>query len=245
MFDDLDLVCPINWGHTLNIGRVAWWLALPHAGFRGNTWRDLCGLSGRKPSNGTITTSGVTWKGASGRRGGVGSLSFGGVSGHVTTGLPTPTLPITFAFWCNPTSSTPVGIFDSAPSTVGTLRQFDVGQASWHSSDPIVTLGLSASVWQRVVLVYRFATNRKIDYYLNGVFVSTATGTTTNSFGWTTFTLGDINSGGVRYSGLLDDFSVYSGRSLSAAEVAADYDLSRRGYPGVLNRYAASGRRAS
>ena len=28
--------------HPLNRGLVSWFLCLPHAGWRGNTWRDLC-----------------------------------------------------------------------------------------------------------------------------------------------------------------------------------------------------------
>jgi len=41
------------------------------------------------------------------------------------------------------------------------------------------------------------------------------------------------------FTGSLDDVAVWN-RGLTDAEAARDYDLSRRGYPGVLNRIDAA-----
>ncbi len=150
------------------------------------------------------------------------SFSFNGSSSYVTAAPPAPTLPFTISFWIKPTSSTPIGIFDSAPSAANTFRNYPAGNFEWWSDSPDVTLGLTANTWQYVTLAFSFGTNRTVKYYRNGSLITTATGSTSSTFAWSNpIRIGDINSGGDgRYNGLLDDFRIYN-RALTASEVSS------------------------
>ena len=187
----------------------------------GTTWTDLSGNG----YTGTLFND-PTYSSANG-----GSIVFDGTYKYITSTIPSPTsMPITFEFWINSTTSTPVGIFDSAPAQTQVLRNYPAGSIEWWSSSPVVSMGLSAGTWYQIVAVYRFDTNRYIDYYRNGTFISTGTGSTNSSFAWTTFTIGTINSGSSgNYSGNLSRFSIYN-RALSADEIAQNFNAIRGRY---------------
>lgn len=63
-------------------------------------------------------------------------------------------------------------------------------------------------------------------------FAATATLSNANML-----TIGDADArNSVEFTGPLDDVRIYSGRGLTANEIADYYRLSRNGYPGLLNR---------
>lgn len=157
------------------------------------------------------------------RVGGVIEGTFNGSSGVIQFPSMTVTLPVTIEFSCLPLSATPSGIFDTAPGTGNVLRCYAAGAVEWWNGDPNVTLGLSAGVWNHLVLVCRQeGGNRRVDYYRNGRWVSTSNGGA-NGLGWTTLRIGNVNNGSPWYNGQLANFAVYSGRALTASEASAHY----------------------
>ena len=77
-----------------------------------------------------------------------------------------------------------------------------------------------------------------IRLYTNGVLSATTAQTsgTLTSSGNVSIGRSVYDASALRFvNGLIDNVSIWN-RALSAAEVLADYELSRREYPGVLNR---------
>jgi hypothetical protein len=189
----------------------------------GTTWTDL----GSRGNNGTM--SNVTYSSADG-----GSMVFNGTSSSVSNPMPSPgSVPITFDFWINSNTSTPAGIFDTAPGQANVLRQFSdagAGRVEWWNNSPSVLLGVSALTWTNITIEYSFTTNRTIKYYRNGNLITTATGSTSPTFSWTSLIFGNINGGGSGwYSGKISTIKIYN-RVLSAAEVLQNYNALRGRY---------------
>lgn len=121
------------------------------------------------------------------------------------------TVPITLEMWVNPDTTTPVGIFDSAPSAANTLRNYDAGKFEWQDASPRFALGLSASTWQHLAFVLTHdGTDREVNWYKDGVFQAEETDTDNATVAdFAHFRLGDINSGATgRYAGILDEFAI-------------------------------------
>ena len=186
----------------------------------GATWTDLSGNSN------TGTLNGPTYSSANG-----GSLSFDGDNDYVSNTMPNPgSVPITFDFWINSNTSTPAGLFDTAPANANVLRNFSAGNIEWWSSDPTVSLGVSALTWTNITIEYSFTTNRTIKYYRNGNLITTATGGASPTFAWTSLIFGNINGGEAAwYSGKISTIKIYN-RALSAAEVSQNYNALKSRY---------------
>jgi prepilin-type N-terminal cleavage/methylation domain-containing protein len=149
--------------------------------------------------------------------------------------VPHQTVPLTLTFWVNPATSTPVGIFDSAPGQADVIRNFPEGSCAagssggavfeWWVSNPTICFSLPANTWSFVALTYAYDGNRRMSYYLNGQLKVSATGNTNLSLAWTALHVGAVLSSGVTswYQGSLDDFRIYN-RALSAAEIQAMYN---------------------
>lgn len=168
------------------------------------------------------TMSNVTFDPANG-----GSMSFNGTSSFVSTNVANPgSMPIAFEFWINSSSANPIGIFDSAPSQTNVLRNAPAGSVEWWNSSPAVAMGLTANTWTHIVAVYRFATNRYIDFYRNGQLVSTTAGSTTTTYSWTTLRFGDINAGANRYTGKIAIIRIYN-KALTVPEVLQNYNATK------------------
>lgn len=185
----------------------------------GTTWTDIS----PSPHNGTMTN--VTYNSSSG-----GYMSFNGSSSVVTASIPKPSsMPITFDFWINPDSSTPGGLYDTASGNANVLRQYDVGKAEWWNVDPAVTLSLSATTWQHIVLIYNYSSSRTITYYKNASLITTATGSSDSTFAWTTPAFGNINGGSPWYSGKISAIKIYN-KALSGTEVTQNYNALKNRY---------------
>jgi hypothetical protein len=235
---------PVNGRHFLNRGRVAWWLPLPHL-YGGGRLYDLKGLN-----HATLNAMGGAsngWRPTT-RPGGWGHLLTDGTAGYVSAPVPAGiggATAATIAGW----------VYRSA---TGTKQAFGFGTGSganrfnliWFTDNNIyceVQAGYAYAVstatgWHRLALVYDSAASPTSALYLDGVpltlsivgggaFGSGALPSAANLGG---YWIGREVANGY-CAGSYDDLPVAS-RAWSAAEAWADYDLSRRGYPGVLNR---------
>ena len=236
----VNLQSPVNWNHPLNRQRVAWWLTLPQraAGF---TWYDL---AGRNP--GTLTNmanSSNGWRPTT-RPGGWGSMLFDGLAGQVTgSDAKLPTGDKSVAAWFKSTQSSGYGFTTfwgtqaiGSAVYVGFGPAFGAGGGYGYGVSQYGTAfgvdGLGDGNWHRSLIVN---TGSLWKVYIDGEF-RTSENLTTNTTPGGTFRIGaGDNPGDAFYSGLADDIAIWS-RALSPAEVLADYQLSMRGYPGVLNR---------
>ena len=186
----------------------------------GSTWYDLSGNG----YNGTLST--ITYSPLN-----QGYMIFNGTSSYITTTLDSITkvgsMPITIELWINSDSSAPVGIFDSAPNNQNVLRNYSSGYVEWWNSSPSISLGLSASFWYQLLFVFKFDTNRYIDYYRNGQLISTTAGSTTSTFTWTGLRFGDINLGTAgRYAGKIAIARVYNSL-FSLNDVIQNYNATK------------------
>ncbi|VVB78204.1 Concanavalin A-like lectin/glucanases superfamily protein [uncultured archaeon] len=148
------------------------------------------------------------------------AIGFDGVDDYVITNVPKPTLPFTICFWVNSNSANPSGIFDSAPGIADVVRNYNSGDIEWWDQSPKVSMGLTPGVWTHLCFQYSHdGTNRIINWTKNGVKQTAGSAVGTSNFAWTTFRLGDINSGTAgRFAGYLDNFMIWN-RSLSSAEI--------------------------
>ena len=112
------------------------------------------------------------------------------------------------------------------------------GSGSTHRRTFSTTATWSINTWYRVISVLQGATS--IQIYVNGISLA---GTNSGTGGALTYSTSAGTIGGtmgadfVTPTGLLDDIFI-ANRVWTQADVTLDYDLSRRGYPGVLNRVA-------
>ncbi|MFH1601459.1 MAG: DUF2341 domain-containing protein [Candidatus Shapirobacteria bacterium] len=143
-----------------------------------------------------------------------GGAKFDGSTDYVSfSSLPKPAnLPITIMFWTKPTTSTPIGIFDSAPGSQDVLRNYGSGEVEWWNSEPDVSLGLTANQWTHLAFIYSYSGgNQTVDWYKNGIKQTSESAAGDGTWAWTTFRLGNINGGSSGwYSGALDDFKIYN-----------------------------------
>jgi concanavalin A-like lectin/glucanase superfamily protein len=241
--------CPVNWRHSLNRGRVAWWLCLPQrmAGF---TWYDIAGRN-----HGALTSMGNSsngWRGV-GPPGTQGGILFDGSAGYITNStlnLGSPS-ELTASVWIkalgwNPTNRTfPIAkwtdpsedsfAFSVGYGNTGRCSIITSSSGAYNSTyDTVSTLTLSLLVWYRVVFAWTPNVNT---IYVNGSVFASGTGSPSlfnNSA--TPIQIGTYPAATTFFNGFLDDVSIWN-RSLSPSEILADYQLSQRGYPGVLNRW--------
>jgi parallel beta-helix repeat protein len=152
------------------------------------------------------------------------AMTFDGVNDYINSSVPKPTLPLIIAFWVKPNIDNPVGIFDSAPSQPSVLRNYPAGNIEWWNQCPNISLGLSANYWTHIVVIFwHDGTNRRINWYKNGINQTGTSCVGSNLFNWTTLRLGDINTGSAGvFNGSLDNFMVFN-RSLSADEISELY----------------------
>lgn len=228
----------VNRAHHLNQGRRAWWLTLPGLD-AGPKWYDLVGSAHGTLTN--MTTSASAWRGST-RPGGFGHLQFDGSDDRVAaSGLAEVSgSAVTVALWLR---------LDAYDGTGAVLFGTNTGAACFYQILPgagntIYVSGTAVTVpatnwadgvWRRFALV---ASATATSVYVNGVLAGTGGAPTAWAAGAKSFLIGDwIGSPGTtfRANGSIDDVTAWS-RTLSAADVRADHDESRAGYPGTLRR---------
>lgn len=236
---------PINRGHPLNRGRVAWWLTLPGA-VGGGTWRDIT----NQRNTGVLTSMGNSSNGfrTTNRPGGWGGIQCDGTAGYISAGnvLGFTAEPFALAVWMRTADANPAfraivgkGYLVSAAGyghyldTVGHVA-FQVRNGAVVSG-AISTAAVNDGKWHRVIGT-RIAGVTSL--YVDGLLAATDSTAVTIGTDTQRFLVGTRDSSGATalyYLGTVDDVSVWN-RALSPAEVLQDYNLSQRGYPGVLNR---------
>ena len=237
----LDSACPINWNYFLNRGLVGEWAVSPLAGWnRSNTFRDLV-RGGKNPKDGAIN-GGVTWQGNS-RPGGYGSLKFDGTSGYVDFGTPAKLTDLTqasWAFWIQTPNNASILTKDDNDSSQGwfirgTPASYDIQFHVVYSSTDLVLVSANNtdSRWHMFIVTWD-GTNLHTGSHIYIDGKETAYGTVTNGSGSHNSDVADhfyVGKGSLGfYSGYIDQIGIYN-RALSAAEVAALYDQTRRGNP--------------
>lgn len=227
------LADPVDRSHPLNRGRVAWWLVVP--GLEGGRrWFDLMGLNHGALTN--LTTPASGWRGTT-RPGGWGHILFDGVDDIVTApALSPPTF--TLAAWGFKTAAGNGVIVAQANSSVSLASYYlrIANGSGFHAGSgyrEIIVPDCSLNAWHHHALTYDGATLR---YYLDGAAGVSGAATGTPDATTNPCTIGRFGDLSAQYwPGPLDDVAAWD-RALSAAEMGAIYDLSRRGYPGVLRR---------
>ncbi len=243
---------PVNPHHPLNQGRVLWWLNLPTTN-GGSKWRDLMraghgSLSGFGSGEGFINGT---------RHGSYGAIrSTASGTGRIIEAAGVPGLPVgasdpwTIHFWhrtaANVNLSHAFGFGRQLPSPGGAptgdsryvLNLNSSGQRYffWAMSvgDWITPTAWDADgIWHRIVFTCD-GTNLRL--YRDGVLSAgpQAKGYTISAGNYVT-AFSRHTSASTTANMDLDDCGILS-RAWSADDVRADYDLGRRGYPGVLYR---------
>jgi hypothetical protein len=233
----LNLRRVFNRHHWHNQGKVAHWLVLPGLD-GGRQWFDPWGSY-----HGTLTsmiTSSSGWRGTT-RPGGWGHLLGNGTDSYVIVGLNLLRVPGSVCMWVRLNSR---GSSDGQPVLVhsnnaywgvhGTSGFLEFFNASWRVAS---SGAIGVGEWHRVGISVASAGTAM---YLDGAQVyssslaMTATATT-SSIGARTDQLSSPRT----VDGAYDDVCFYSSAQ-PANFFAADNDLSRGGYPGVLNRVSMS-----
>ncbi len=149
-----------------------------------------------------------------------GGLAFNGTTGVIQFPSFTPTGDYTGAlvleFWVKvATTAAFLGVYDSAPSAVNTLRNFTATIADWHNGPSTVVFpSLVLSSWNYVCVRYNFATPdiRAVETYINGTYGNSSNAVVGAGWAWTTLRLGNINNGAQGWlAGSLAHFAVYRG----------------------------------
>lgn len=231
------LADPVVRSHPLARGLLAWWLARPGRDC-GPTWYDLTGRS-----RGTLT-NGPTW-GRAHRPGGSGNVQLDGSDDWVDCGTAAALSPpeLTILAWIRVDSFTPaysaiVSRNDGSAyaqlfiKSNGTLAVYC--SQSFANYDGTGSHTLAAGTWYRIGWTWSAASG--IVGYVNGEVDATANGTGTQPVVAASFAIGhDTVNAGRHFPGAIDDVKVWS-RPLAAAEIRADLEESRAGYPGTLRR---------
>lgn len=237
----IDLGNPVS-DHPLNRDRVLWLYGLPNNS-GGSRWFDLT----KNRNDGTLV-NGPTWK-ATGR--GDSGLTFDGADDYVSVADTTSLRPsaFTLAAWvlptAMPTAPTHIAIAAKTRSLGSPSWGIELWAGQWNGfvfdattyrdrQTPAATAAVNQ--WYRLAMTWDGSTG--INVYLNGALANGATGGTASgapNYDSAAFRVGDRNDLNT-ITGQVADVSVWS-RDLSAAEMFTDYDLSQRGYPGVLRQY--------
>lgn len=244
----IDVQNPINVNHPLNKGRIAWWIAVPQIA-SGNTWFDLTGqFSGVLTAMGNSTSG---WRSPT-RPGSQGQMLFNGTTSAIAIpsgifGLLSNKI-ISVAAWIFPAGNLTSyqAVFDTSTSAAtrqlsvflgATASQVFVAIAGATGGAIVLSSPLVLNAWQRFMLTCDGTTVR---IYANGALIgSSAVGILGTGFVPAALQFGvNPSGGGAAFVGAIDDASMWN-RQLSALEIQEDYNLSRIGYPGLLNRYPA------
>jgi hypothetical protein len=242
----VDPSTPINWDHPLNKNRALWFLGLPNNS-GGSVLVDVI-----NPKNHSIHVVGGpgAWVGNpyTGEAGIISNLAgatyAAGPTGQTTKTiypmslaittfigvLPQPGNSNTVIFGDGNDGSQGWGIGFNGGTSILVGYALGVGAASSGYTFPKVgyyRIGVSiaaAGVWS---------------FYVNGVFVGSATQTFSTGTSQSLSLGGDWNSTGItnNYIGASFSATIWAGRVLSAADWSQDNDLSWKGWPGVLNRH--------
>jgi hypothetical protein len=222
----------VNRGHPLNRGRISWYLALPGINYGGARWYDLIGSNHGTLTN--MTTSASGWRGTT-RPGGWGSLQTDGADDYIDCGaVPLDSNNWTLASWITwKVANDPLRMIawhGSGPTIYHSASNLKIVHGG--SVDLSGSAGLSIGVPAHVAITRSGAVAR---IFKDGAKIAENLSFAATYTADSSFHIGNSTAFGEAVGALFDDVTCYS-RGLSEAEVRSLYDLSRRGYPGVLVR---------
>ena len=245
----IDTRNPVNRLHSLNRGTLSWHLGLANL-TGGVKFLDLMGLN-----HGTLTNMGTGsgWS-PTARQGGFSQIIFDGTNDTIDCGTAYPmfgTGDFTLAAWVFVTAGVNAthGIFERGNTPVTRLLEFklqgspepNTGSLVFDLYDGVNNPSVSSVVdyrgaWHHFVVTKQPSGAGGFTIYVDGKNVgNTATytiGTYENAAD--SFLFGKRTDYGTYLAGKGDDFHVWK-RALTSLEVKSYYDLSRMGYPGLLN----------
>mgnify|MGYP001604817223 CR=1 FL=1 len=255
----IDLANPINWLHPQAKAMLGFWKYVP--GLAGGLYLHDLTNPGSNGRHGQLT-NGPTWSGALGRSGGYGCLSYAGASDYVPIpsslfgGLSGSIASV--LMWIRPSS---VGayetLFDAGTSSTtrqlsaflgGAANRLFVAVAGSAGNEAVLSDSWVVNEWQHLGIKSDGTT---VTVYRNGENIGTiasAVGAGFTAGEWQIH--GNPTTGGANYNGQSDEIIV-SSHALPDSEFAAFYELSRRSFPGLINRLrmplsaAAAGARQS
>jgi hypothetical protein len=101
---------------------------------------------------------------------------------------------VSFFIVVYPTTSTPIGIFDTAPGEMSTIRNSPGGYWEWWNSAPMVDMALPDANPVLLEFIHTFDTTRNVDYYNNGILISNNPDAATGGIAWVNPNIGSINT---------------------------------------------------
>jgi hypothetical protein len=115
---------------------------------------------------------------------------------------------LSFFIVIKPDDTSPIGIWDSGDED--SIRNFSTGQWDWFSGSPYVSMSLADTNAVLLEFIHTMAPNRNIEYYKNGVWVSSNPTSDSSTTLWEALAaLGSINFGYDYYDGDMAEFLMY------------------------------------
>lgn len=227
----LNLAAPVVAAHPLNRGRIAWWIVLPTR-LGGVAWRNLV-----DPTNPATLFNNPAWQ-LTTRPGGWGHLNFV----HASTTQATPARVLSAGIfslfaWVNLMSTVAQynTVYTDDSTGLWLLASSGTYKIDYFSgADRTGATSLAVGRWHRVGHTYDGTT---LAGYIDGVQDYSAAVAGVQLPTRPLLGIGGHNTtnNAEAFDGYIDDIAIW-GRVLSVAEIRADYNLSRAGYPGVLAR---------
>jgi hypothetical protein len=238
----INLADPVNVAHSLNVGRVAWWLSLPGQA-NGPKLRDLFD---KRPAT-LVSPIARPWN-ISTRPGGFSDVTLDGTAAYLDCGNNPALNPTssdqTYAFWCRfntaPSGSSDYWIIARDDDTLGRAYSIGVSGSSWAAQINGGATGTmfpqaAIGVWTHVVFTYLPGSNTWF-FYQNGLQANTGAGAGNVAAATSSTTIGERTYAGFngRAPISVDDVSIWN-RALFGPEVYSLYTESLANYPETLN----------
>lgn len=239
---------PVNRDHPLNHNRFLWLLGIPQI-TGGNKFYDLMNRN-----HAAFSANGPLWISRPDKTDEFGALKFNGTNQIASmpvdlTGV--SKITVAFDLWQNAFAN------DAHQALAHNIGDTSGGEGFWvqpgtatnvefrvYRPNIAHVVGItrpSAAAWHRYAFTvdYTLATSQINAVFLDGVSQSLTVSLNTltaGTFGNHTFYLMYYWNLNIFNAGRLGDISIWTNRLLTAAEIKEEYNLSRLGYPGVLNR---------
>jgi hypothetical protein len=108
-----------------------------------------------------------------------------------------------------PASTSPVGMFDSAPGQTNVIRN-NSGSWEWWDSSPAVDLSLGNTDAVLLEFIHSLSPTRNIDYYNNGSLISSNPNASEDPAAWLNPNIGSINTGESFFEGDIAEILIYA-----------------------------------
>ena len=237
MHGPIDWSNPINNQHQLSRNMELWLIAVPNSttGYGTGEWRDIADRN-----TGAITSA--SWVGPQGRVGGSGAMEFAGGTEYVDLGTqPWGTdRPLSVFAWIK-TSQVSCDVIVNWNAAVnglwfgvGIYEATDSKIAFWSTTWASGNTSVDDGEWHHIGATTDG--NGNGEFWLDGMGDGTFTGHATTSDGTNNARIGNSFSFPPQFIGHMDSVQLYNNRQLIAPEVKQLYDISKRGFPGLLNR---------